>query len=1159
MRVWHKHWWAVLFLSALFLFLLLPSSLAEGGQVSGLVWLEKTVDGVIGSGEGGVTGAKVTLERRDDNGQPQVAVNTVSGKGGDFLFSSLPAGDYRIRIEVSSEYHFTEHGHGSAALPARGNVSYTPYFRVEEGQRLTKDIGLTKSYCSVSVVAFEDENANGGRMQSEPLIRNVQVEVIYEYEGETYSLAAAITDRQGQALIQHLSPGTYRVRVVLPENFVVGPVGQKINTFYNCIYPNEDNTGVSEPFTLNAKESIGMGVGTVRTGALSGKVWYDANYNGKWDDGESGLTDAVITLYSPDLNLSRTTQADESGAYAFRGLQPGDYRLDFALPSGMIFTYPGTSLITDTANRSSVAVHVEVDVTTALGPVGAMPAAGLSFSLYEDANLNGVRDDGEKPVPGASVKAAQGGRTVQSAVTDETGMAMLDSLRGGETTLSVSLPDGFIFSFDQDGLFSLDGSAQTKAESVVTLDGAQPDARFAAAVTVPASVSGMLFDDLDNSGVYQSGDALLGGYTVQAVAADGRTAAEAVTDEAGVYLLSPLMPGDYTVRFLLDEAYVASPYVEDPAPGTNHIQAQTQEYGETEGITLAPGQQLSHLDGGVFRAGVVDGYVLVDEAYANEENVGLAGVSVILLNGEGESVSDYTHGMTDDQGYFFIKGVLPGTYTLSYRLPDNGAFTVPDTAKKQVSSESFVIESGSQVHMPELRGIYTSTLSGTILHDNTGEAFSALLTLTGHHVPQVFEIHAQPDGSYSFSGLRPDVYTLAVTLPDGLVFGQLAGSPIPAAASNQASADISFDMGESMENANILASLPVSVSGTVYYDDNLTGSQEEEEYGAEERSLSLWLDGEEASVAQTDGNGGFVFSGLVPAAYEIHIPLDENEELVQVDGAFRENDEWVLPVNAIQDISVVLPVMRYASVSGAVWSLDGTMNGVGGISVSLLDDQGQSLATAQTNDAGEYVFGGLMPGDYSLSAVLPEGHLFARAEDTQERESFIQSQPDGSPVSLSFSVPMGDDLSGIDIGIGAMGQIGDWAWLDTNGNGMQDIGEPPMPGIVIELYQYGELIATATTDEYGRYLLSDLHPGEYEMRVTMHKELKPTAYTTEFPLVSSIMPQSKDLTVVVPGVIVPSGGSNLHCDLGFQLRKKGVYPAAMDSTPQKDWRPYSER
>ena len=154
---------------------------------------------------------------------------------------------------------------------------------------------------------------------------------------------------------------------------------------------------------------------------------------------------------------------------------------------------------------------------------------------------------------------------------------------------------------------------------------------------------------------------------------------------------------------------------------------------------------------------------------------------------------------------------------------------------------------------------------------------------------------------------------------------------------------------------------------------------------------------------------------------------------------------------------------------------------------------------------------------------------------------------------------MGDDLSGVDIGIGANGKIGDRAWLDENGNGMQDTNEPNMPGIEIALYQYGKLIASTVTDVYGRYSLSDLYPGEYDMVVTMHPELKTTVYQTDFPLVGSIMPESDETTVTVTGVTVPSGGENLHCDLGFQLRKKGVYPAAMDEIPVKDWRPYSER
>ena len=154
---------------------------------------------------------------------------------------------------------------------------------------------------------------------------------------------------------------------------------------------------------------------------------------------------------------------------------------------------------------------------------------------------------------------------------------------------------------------------------------------------------------------------------------------------------------------------------------------------------------------------------------------------------------------------------------------------------------------------------------------------------------------------------------------------------------------------------------------------------------------------------------------------------------------------------------------------------------------------------------------------------------------------------------------MGDGISGQDIGIGAMGAIGDRAWLDLNGNGMQDIDEPDMPGIVIELYQHDALIASATTDAYGHYLLSGLYPGEYQMKVTMPGELKATRCQTDFPLVGSILPEEGGREVWVESVIVPSGGRNLHCDVGFVLRKAGVYPAAMKEIPEKDWTPYSER
>ena len=1158
MRVWQRKIFGLLVLSILLVVGLSSFALAENGQLRGMVWLEKTADGVFGGGEGGYENAKITLERLDENGQPQVAINTTSSRTGEYIFPSLPDGVYRLRVQVDEDYRFAAHGLDSAVLPAMGNVSYTPYFSVKEGDVLEKNIGLLKTYASITLVAFEDSNANGGRMQGEPAVRGVMADLLYDYEGETYIIASVTTNKDGEALIRDLSPGMYRMRVHLPENYVAGPMGQKQNTFYNYFMPEGEDTGITPYFSLATKESLGMGIGMVKAGSLTGKIWYDANFNGLWDADEQGLSQAVVTLSSGIMSESRSVNPDSAGVYAFRGLQPGEYTLTFTLPEGMIFTYPGVSMISDTAREASHRVSVQVDVTSSLGAVGAMPAAGASIFFYQDENLNGQFDEGEAPLAGARVSAYQNDQMVEEAVTDETGCGLFRGLRGGDTEIRAELPFGYIFYSSVDGLFN-NPDGQSEASATVSLDGTQPDAFFSAAVTMPAQVEGIFFEDTASTGIYGEGGILLPGFTVQAIMQNGQVAAETVTDESGAYKFSSLQPGTYSIRFLLDDVYVASPVSNEEDALGSRIVRQTPDYGETLPFLLNPGQTAANVNGGAFRAGTVDGYVLIDEAY-HADLIGLNGVQAILLTPDGLPYSSYAYGVTDESGYFLIKGVLPGEYQVAYVLPERGQFTNPATNEKKVVSDSFSTESGSEIHLSPLYGILTSTLSGTIVHDNAEgeEPFTALLSLINHAESQVFQVHAKEDGSYAFTGLMPGDYTFQVTLPENLVFGQMEGSPIEATGAYKASAEISFAMGDAWENANILASPPVKLSGRAFYDDNLTGDMEEDEYGAEGRTLTLTQNGKFILETQTDENGQFVFESLVPGTYQLSIDMDESEELVKMPQAQRGEEAWMLDASVLWDETVSLPIMRYSSVSGAVWSLDGTTAGVADIPVSLIEENGEIVATVQTDTFGEFLFPGLLPGAYTLSATLPQGYLFARPQDTQNRESYIQGQPDGTPTPVSFFVQMGDDVSGMDIGMGAMGSIGDQVWLDENGNGLQDIGEVGLPGVVIDLYQHGQMIVSVTSDVYGRYLITDVYPGEYEVRCTIPAEVKATKHDDTFPLVNSILPESDD-KAPVGTVIVPSGSTNLHCDMGFALRKPGKYPAVMDTIPVKDWRPYSER
>jgi len=58
--------------------------------------------------------------------------------------------------------------------------------------------------------------------------------------------------------------------------------------------------------------------------------------------------------------------------------------------------------------------------------------------------------------------------------------------------------------------------------------------------------------------------------------------------------------------------------------------------------------------------------------------------------------------------------------------------------------------------------------------------------------------------------------------------------------------------------------------------------------------------------------------------------------------------------------------------------------------------------------------------------------------------------------------------------------LGDFVWNDLNADGIQDVGEPGIDGVTVNLYSSnGTLIRTTTTANGGLYLFDDLTPGDY--------------------------------------------------------------------------------
>ncbi len=114
------------------------------------------------------------------------------------------------------------------------------------------------------------------------------------------------------------------------------PVGSKIYT--------QDPGSCTKPIVVGGNAQLGD------------RVWFDANYNGIQDTGESGVAGATMKLYTCTNTLVATGTTNAAGMYLFTGLLANQYKVTFDLPSGYNkFTYKNTTGTVYTgANDSNV-------------------------------------------------------------------------------------------------------------------------------------------------------------------------------------------------------------------------------------------------------------------------------------------------------------------------------------------------------------------------------------------------------------------------------------------------------------------------------------------------------------------------------------------------------------------------------------------------------------------------------------------------------------------------------------------------------------------------------------------------------------------------------------------------------------------------------------
>lgn len=1149
---------------------LAPPARAAGGEVSGCAYVDANENLVHDESEQLITGVPVRLELRDGGAWTEAA-RTETDLYGKYAFTGLSAGEYRVICTLSGQELYAVSVGTSMASEAGAVVGDA--VTLEEGKSVSGgDVGLAPS-ARLALTVFQDSNGDGKRGDYDRGVPGIEVTLL---EGET-PLDSTSTDSDGKAAL-YARAGRYTVRVTLPAGYGISDGSVQSRT-----------VDLDVSFATGEEEALTLAVAPV--GALGGRVFEDMDNDGIMGDGDPGVAGVTVRIEGNRTGTVREITTDETGEYLFDFLPDDMYTISAALPDGMLYArysqtggdlrsiFTGSNITREFPVRDAARVMDK--------NIGVVENGVISGVAFLDLNCNGRLDEGEPGYAGVTVEALRGSGSESQGKTEtgEDGAFRLEGLRGGDYQLRAILPDdGSIFSVTAEGAASeVNRFEQRSTRREFTIGGltlsSGGETTALVGVARIASVSGVVFEDAGYDGVLGEEDKRLSGIRVYAVDASGQSVADATTNGRGEYTLTGLMPGVYTVEVQRKAGYGFT-RLRPAEDGGSHVTALVGEMGVTAEMDIAMGEALTGVNAGMLPASTVSGvffHDVNDNGLRDENEIGMLGAEVRLVSEDGEI--DLTQTPAEDGTYFF-DGVMPGRYTLHYLLGEHremaqvaeGGNTVAHDGPDTVYGP-FEVVMGEALTLPVAGAVTLGNFSGAVFEDlnangqwDEGEKAlaGAAVTLTPDRTGiAAAQAVTGADGAFDLEGLRPAGYTLTVALPEGYIFScPLEG--LAFGTLGEQSLVCAWQTLTDRTDKAIGAVKPGSISGVIWLDENEDGTRGEGELLMSGVSLEL-VDERGGTVvkrtASTDQ--GFRFDNVRPGTYTVRLTLpDQSSPAADSASTFVANGlrmtQTGVTVEAGEDVDgLTTGLISATSVAGRLYlDENGARTPLAGVTVSLYKGGELSpLMTVLTDDSGRYRFDGLWPADYYLEAGLPSGTIFVRPDDPnyESGASAVTASGEGAGTSELFYLHMAQHRLDMDVIYIKPARVGDLAWLDENGNGLVDEGEPGIPGITVQLLQDGEAVYETVTDAYGYYLFTDVYPGAYTLVAKAYPELTPTSQVEALRIISSCLVGGDGNEAHSDPFEVESGSLNVNYDLGYLPREGESLPSAITAPPTRDW------
>lgn len=353
-------------------------------SITGIVFDDANNNGLLDEGEQGIGAAAVDLSGRDEQGI-SILVTGYTAVDGKFTFNGLAPGRYTLKVQpldgtVNSATVAGSAG-GEIALGEISDISIGTGISAS-GYQFGKKSEIALEHGALEGIVFHDINADGVIDEGEPGIEAATVILSGINSSGRDVSKALITDAKGRFAFGNLSAGVYQLQVTPVEGM------RDISSRVGSAGGKADIGKVVEINLATAQQASGYWfakkLDKQSMGYISGMVK-------NADEDNLCLGSVMITLSGTDemgRKLSRTTQSDRCGYYAFSEIPAGTYTLQVGTVAGMVDTQAQAGSAGGVPQPGAIS-----DIMLTAGD------AGCEYNFWKKTNLNTKRKSTTNTAP----------------------------------------------------------------------------------------------------------------------------------------------------------------------------------------------------------------------------------------------------------------------------------------------------------------------------------------------------------------------------------------------------------------------------------------------------------------------------------------------------------------------------------------------------------------------------------------------------------------------------------------------------------------------------------------------------------------------------------------------------------------------------------------